>query len=167
MNDHISSDFWEVQKHLAHAAQKKSMAGMPSDIRTAGPSGMRQKAIDKEAKNNLALRIIKRTYASLIDVAKRYNSRKISLEQAESLYNGLQNSFNTGVDKTSEMSQDTAISAFLSGGVDSEIAGIKNLGFSDGDIRELQSFIAAIRNGGGHWGKGSTAGMPSNMRKRK
>lgn len=166
MNNYISSDFWEVQKHLAHAIPK-GYQGMPSNIRTAGPKGMRQKAIDKEAKNNPVLRIAKRTYASLIDVAKRYNSGKISLDQAESLYRGLLNSFESGFYKNSEMSQDTAISAFLSGDVSSETAGMKNLGFSDSDIREVLSFVEAVGNGGGHWSRGSKAGMPSNIRKRK
>lgn len=161
----MHADYLEIRKNfLSHSAPKRSMAGMPSDIRTAGPSGMRQKSIDKEAKNNPALRIVKRTYSSLIDVAKRYNSGKISLAQAESLYRGLQNSFDSGFYKNSEMSRDNAISALRSGNVNSETAGMKNLGFSDSDIREVLAFMEAVGNGG-HWSRGSRAGMPSNIRR--
>lgn len=160
----MHADYLEIRKNfLSHAAPKRSMAGMPSDIRTAGPKGMRQKSIDKEAKNNPALRVAKRTYASMIDVAKRYNSGKISLDQAESLYRGLQNSFDSGFYKNSEMSQDTASSAFLSGNVSSETEGMKNLGFSDSDIREVFAFMKAVGNGG-YWIRGSKAGMPSNIK---
>ena len=160
----MHADYLEIRKNFLSHAMQKGYQGMPSDIRTAGPKGMRQKSIDKEAKNNPALRVAKRTYASLIDVAKRYNSGKISLGQAESLYRGLVDSFDSGFYKNSEMSQDTASSAFLSGGVRSETEGMKNLGFSDSDVREVLAFMEAVGTGG-HWSRGSKAGMPSNIRR--
>lgn len=62
---------------------------MPSDIRTAGPKGMRQKANERLVNNTPEVARIAKAYRAALDVAKRYRSGKISYDQAKSLTNGL------------------------------------------------------------------------------
>lgn len=161
MNNYISSDFWEVQKHLAHAIPK-GYQGMPSEIRTAGPKGMRQKAVDKEVKNNKILQRLKRSYQNLLGVADRYHTGKISYDQAVSLFVGHQQLIQNAYDKGGP-GWDAAIGTV--GGNDA--SAMKDLGFSDADIRKFTTFFDELSSIHDRLSQGSTAGMPSNILKRK
>lgn len=158
----MHADYLEIRKNFLSHAMPKGYQGMPSDIRTAGPKGMRQKAIDKEAKNNPILRTLKRSYQNILGIADRYHTRKISYDQALSLINGHQQLVENAYDKGGP-GWDAAVGTLV--GDDS--AAMKALGFSDSDIRKFTTFFDEIEHGGGRRSQGSTAGMPSNIRKRE
>ena len=164
--EHISrfnmpADYLEIRKNFLSHAMPKGYSGMPSDIRTAGPKGMRQKANERLVNHTPGVSRIAKAYRAVLDLAKRYKSGKISYDQAKSLTRGLEPIMSSSVN----VSQAT-IDNFDNNIKDTNDA-LRAMGITDDDQKLMNWFLAKMHDPNINLSRGSRAGMPSNIRKRK
>lgn len=153
---------------IAHAAPRKSSAGMPSEIWNAGKSGMKKKADDNTLKYSSVLQRVKKFYSNILVIANQYHSGKINFDTAKSLTYGNIESANAYLDKLPDSgiyyydNPKSYDSYVASTSTDADL--MRKMGFSDAEARSVKSFIEELSRGGGRSSQGSRAGMPSNIK---